>query len=151
MVKSTFMRRLVGVAVAPVLAWFSHAETPSIIPPERSVDTVTAANARRSFTDYTDAELTEIAGRIRALNIVERRGLIIEMRKRMAASGLRPKIEAHFGRIIQSADGTVTQVESIRVIQQGEYGRARGEDAELEAHSETKNTTKRVAIEGKTP
>ena len=69
----------------------------------------------------------------------------------MAASGLRPKIEAHFGRIIQSADGTVTQVESIRVIRQGEYGRARGEDAELEAHSETKNTTKRVAIEGKTP
>jgi hypothetical protein len=67
MVKSTFMRRLVGVAVAPVLAWFSHAEIPLLIPPENGVDTVTA-NARPSFTDYTDAELTEIAGRIRALN-----------------------------------------------------------------------------------
>ena len=150
MVKSTFMRRLVGVAVAPVLAWFSHAEIPSLIPSESGVDTVTA-NARPSFTDYTDAELTEIAGRIRALNAAERRGLITEMRKRMAVSGLKPKIEAHFGRIIQSADLIVTQVESIRVIRQGEYGRGRGKDAVLEAHSEMKNATKTVAIEGKTP
>ena len=150
MVKSTFMRRLVGVAVAPVLAWFSHAEIPSLVPPESGVDTVTA-NARPSFTDYTDAELTEIAGRIRALNAAERRGLITEMRKRMAASGLKPKIEAHFGRIIQSADGIVTQVESIRVIRQGEYGRGRGEDAVMEAHSEIQNATKTGAIEDNTP
>ena len=150
MVKSTFMRRLVGVAVAPVLAWFSHAEIPLLIPPENGVDTVTA-NARPSFTDYTDAELTEIAGRIRALNAAERRGLITEMRKRMAVSGLKPKIEAHFGRIIQSSDGIVTQVESIRVIRQGEYGRGRGKDAVLEAHSDMKNATKTVATEGNTP
>ena len=150
MVKSTFMRRLVGVAVAPVLAWFSHAEIPSLVPPESGVDTVTA-NARPSFTDYTDAELTEIAGRIRALNAAERRGLITEMRKRMAVSGLKPKIEAHFGRIIQSADLIVTQVESIRVIRQGEYGRGRGKDAVLEAHSDMKNATKTVATEGNTP
>ena len=150
MVKSTFTRQFVGVAVAPVLAWFSHAEIPLLIPPENGVDTVTA-NARPSFTDYTDAELTEIAGRIRALNAAERRGLITEMRKRMAVSGLKPKIEAHFGRIIQSADLIVTQVESIRVIRQGEYGRGRGKDAVLEAHSDMKNATKTVATEGNTP
>ena len=150
MLKSTFTRRLVGVAVASMLAWFSHAEIPSLIPPASGVDTVTA-NASPAFADYTDAELTEVAGRIRALNAADRRGLITEMRKRMAASGLKPRIEAHFGRIIQSADGTVTQVESIRVIRQGEYGRGRGEDAVLEARSETKNSTKTIAIEGKTP
>ena len=150
MVKSTFMRRLVGVAGAPVLAWFSHAEIPLLVPPESGVDTVTA-NASPAFADYTDAELTEVAGRIRALNAADRRGLITEMRKRMAASGLKPRSEAHFGRIIQSADGTVTQVESIRVIRQGEYGRGRGEDAVLEARSETKHSTKTISIEGKTP
>ena len=150
MLNSTFMRRLVGVAVASMLAWFSHAEIPSLLPPASSVDTVTA-NASPAFADYTDAELTEVAGRIRALNAADRRGLITEMRKRMAASGLKPRIEAHFGRIIQSADGTVTQVESIRVIRQGEYGRGRGEDAVMEANSEIQNATKTGAIEDKTP
>lgn len=144
--KSTFMRRLLGVTVASLLVWSAYAETPTDVSPARNSDKTNSVE-RQSFVDYTDAELTEIAGQIRTLNAAERRGLIMEMRRRMTASGLKPKIEAHFGRIIQNADGTVTQVESIRVIQQGEYGRGRGNGTGLEGKSETKSTTKTVAIE----
>ena len=150
MAKSTFVRRSVGVAVILVIVGWADADTLPPIVPTSDSDRA-AANEIKSFKDYTDAELTEIAGRIRTLNAVERRALIIEMRKRMATSGLKPKIEAHFGRIIQSVDGTVTRVESIRVIRQGEYGRRRGDEAAPEANPEMKNPTKTVAIERKTP
>ncbi|MFP6796073.1 MAG: hypothetical protein VB933_03280 [Pseudomonadales bacterium] len=150
MVKSTFVRWLLGVSVALLLVWSAYAEIPADVSPARDLDRTNSVESQ-PFADYTDAELTEIAGRIRMLNAAERRGLIMEMRRRMAASGLKPKIEAHYGRIIQSADGTVTQVESIRVIQQGEYGRGRGNGTGAEAKSETKSTTKTVAIEHKKP
>ena len=150
MAKSTFVRRSVGVAVILVIVGWADADTlPPIVPTSDSDRT--AANEIKSFKDYTDAELTEIAGRIRTLNAAERRSLITEMRKRMAASGLKPKIEAHFGRIIQSADGTVTQVESIRVVRRGEYGKHRGDEAAPGTKLGMKNPAKPVAIETKTP
>ena len=149
-VKSTFLQRLVGVTVALVFAWFSGAKTPSTAPLSRD-PTAATAHEIKSFADYTDTELTQIAGQIRALNAAERRGLITEMRKRMAESGLKPKVEAHFGRIIQRTDGSVTQVETIRVIRKGEYGRGgRGVDSAA-SDSVTKKAPKTVLIEGETP
>ena len=148
-VKSTFLQRLVGVTVALVFAWFSGAKTPSTAPLSQD-PTAATANEIKSFADYTDAELTQIAGQIRALNVTERRGLITEMRRRMTESGLKPKVEAHFGRIIQRADGSVTQVETIRIIRKGEYGRGgRGVDSAV-SDSETKKAPKTVLIEGHT-
>ena len=148
-VKSTFLR-LVGVTVALVFAWFSGAKTPSTAPLSRD-PTAATANEIKSFADYTDAELTQIAGQIRVLNAAERRGLIVEMRRRMAESGLKPKVEAHFGRIIQRTDGSLTQVETIRIIRKGEYGRGgRGGDSAA-SDAVTKKAPKTVLIEGETP
>ncbi len=149
-VKSTFLQRLVGVTVALVFAWFSGAKTPSTAPLSHD-PTAATANEIKSFADYTDAELTQIAGQIRALNAAERRGLITEMRRRMTESGLKPKVEAHFGRIIQRNDGSVTQVETIRMIRKGEYGRGGRELDSAKSGSVTKKAPKTVLIEGETP
>ena len=148
-VKSTFLR-LVGVTVALVFEWFSGAKTTSTAPLGHD-PTAATANEIKSFADYTDAELTQIAGQIRALNAAERRGLITEMRRRMAESGLKPKVEAHFGRIIQTTDGSLTQVETIRIIRKGEYGRGGRELDSAKSGSVTKKAPKTVLIEGETP
>ena len=150
MAKSTFVRRSVGVSIVLGLVGWAGADPRTSVLPTSDSDKE-AASERRSLKNYSDAELTEIAGRIRTLNAAERRSLITEMRKRMAASGLKPKIEAHFGRIIQSADGTVTQVESIRVVRRGEYGKHRGDEAAPGTKLGMKNPAKPVAIETKTP
>ena len=149
-VKSTFLQRLVGVTVALVFAWFSGAKTPSTEPLSHD-PTAATANEIKSFADYTDAELTQIAGQIRALNAAERRGLITEMRRRMTETGLKPKIEASFGRIIQSASSSGTQVETIRIIRKGEYGRGGRDVDSAKSGSVAKKAPKTVLIEGETP
>ncbi|MCH2337053.1 MAG: hypothetical protein MK316_07285 [Pseudomonadales bacterium] len=148
-VKSIFLRRFVGVAVVLSFAWFSGAKTPSTAPLSQD-STEATASAIRSFAEHTDAELTQIAGQIKTLNAAQRRGLITEMRRRMTETGLKPKVEANFGRIIQSASASMTRLETIRIIRKGEYGRGgRGVDSAV-SDSETKKAPKTVLIEGQT-
>lgn len=100
-----------GIALAFAAAALAHAD-----------------DAGNRYGDYTDAQLTEVAGQWQSLDKEARRDFFIEVRRRMgeqgAAQPIRVRGERRFGQVIRRPDGSVMRIERvIRFKARGSNGR----------------------------
>lgn len=69
------------------------------------------------YGDYTDAQLTEVAGQWQSLDKEARRDFFIEVRRRMGEKGatqpIRVRGERRFGQVIRRPDGSVMRIERV--------------------------------------
>ena len=95
-----------------------------------------AADSDNAFHEYTDEELSEVAGDWESLTTEERRDYFIEVRRRMGEAGKNKKQadpprlppivgERRFGRIIPQPDGSVLHIEGV-VRYHGSGGESNG-------------------------
>jgi hypothetical protein len=67
------------------------------------------------YGDATDAELQQLGGRWESLSKDERRALLTEVRRRMAAAGRKPvlriRAERRYGYRVEQPDGSVVQIQ----------------------------------------
>ena len=100
-----------GIALALAAATLAHAD-----------------DAGNRYGEYTDAQLTEVAGQWQSLDKEARRDFFIEVRRRMgeqgAAQPIRVRGERRFGQVIRRPDGSVMRIERvIRFNARGSTGR----------------------------